>query len=83
MPDTRPRVPLNGKRIDLEQLAEEVGADLAASDSEVVVADEDSAVTVDALAAAVDAHVPPPLPVDVEPLTDDEISRLRDFLASR
>lgn len=58
MPDTRPRVPLNGKAIRLGQLAAEVGADLTASDTEVVVADDDSTVTQSALQSAVDAHVP-------------------------
>lgn len=56
--DTRPRVPLSGKTINLGQLADEVGADLTASDTEVVVADEDSTVTAEALQAALDAHVP-------------------------
>jgi hypothetical protein len=58
MSDTRPRAALNGKKINLAQLAGEVGAALAASDTDVVVVDEDSTVTSDALQAAVDAHVP-------------------------
>lgn len=57
MTDTRVRVPLNGKVIDLAQLAVEVGADLTASGVEVVVVDEESTVTAAALKAAVDAHV--------------------------
>jgi hypothetical protein len=83
VPDDRPRVPLADKSIDLARLAEEVGADLAASDTEVVVADEDSPVTVEQLRAAVDAHTPPPTPEPVPPLTDDEITALRSMLATR
>lgn len=79
MTDTRVRVPLDGKKIDLAQLATEIGADLSASDAEVVVTDDDSPVTADALAAAVKSHTPPPPPV--EPLTDDEVTRLRALLA--
>jgi hypothetical protein len=60
MTDTRPRIPLNGKAIDLAQLSAEVGAALTASETEVVVADEDSTVTESALQAALDAHVPAP-----------------------
>lgn len=58
--DTRPRVPLNGKTVDLAQLATEVGAPLAASDDEVVITEEDSTVTTDALSAAISAHTPDP-----------------------
>lgn len=58
MPDTRPRVPLT-KKVDLARLAVEVGTDLCASETEVVVADEDSTVTAAQLKAAVDAHTPP------------------------
>lgn len=65
--DTRPRVPLNGKRIDLLLLAEEVGAPLAASDTEVVVADEDSPVTAAQLQSALDAHT---APVEVDHAAD-------------
>lgn len=60
MTDTRTRVALNGKTIDLAQLAAEVGSNLTASDTEVVVADADSTVTASVLKAALDAHVPPP-----------------------
>jgi hypothetical protein len=62
VPDDRPRVPLAGKRIDLAQLAGEVGTPLVASDTEVVVADEDTTVTAAALQAALDAHVPATTP---------------------
>jgi hypothetical protein len=62
MQDTRPRVALNGKAVDLAQLAEEVGAALTASDTEVVVVDPDAVVTVAQLKAAVDAHSPSPQP---------------------
>lgn len=58
MEDTRARAALNGKRIDLGQLAAEVGAALSASAAEVVVADPDSGVTATALKAAIDAHTP-------------------------
>jgi hypothetical protein len=58
--DTRARVPLNGKNVDLEQLAQEVGTPLTASDTEVVVADPDSTVTASALQKALNAHVPAP-----------------------
>jgi hypothetical protein len=56
--DSRARVALNGKPIDLAQLAAEVGTELTASAAEVVVADEDSAVTAAALQAALEAHTP-------------------------
>jgi hypothetical protein len=61
--DTRTRVPLNGKAVDLAQLAAEVGVPLTASDSEVVVADSKSTVTAAVLKTALDAHTPVP-PVD-------------------
>jgi hypothetical protein len=67
MTDTRPRVPLNGKAIRLDQLAAEVGTPLSASDTEVVVTGEDSTVTATTLQAALDAHVPAP---QVEPDAD-------------
>lgn len=60
MTDTRPRVSLNGKTVRLDQLAAEVKAGLTASDTEVVIAEDKSPVTVEALRAAVDAHVPDP-----------------------
>jgi hypothetical protein len=60
MPDIRVRVPLNGKTINLAQLAAEVDADLSASDVEVVVADPVSTVTAAALRSAVEAHIPAP-----------------------
>lgn len=56
--DTRPRVALT-KRVDLDQLATEVGAALCASEKEIVVADPASKVTGSQLQAALDAHVPP------------------------
>lgn len=59
--DPRVRVPLNGKRVDLEQLTAEVGTALCASPDEVVVADPAAKVTGTQLAAAVKAHVPPPV----------------------
>lgn len=58
MPDTRPRVALNGKPIRLDQLAAEVGANLSSSATDLVVADEDASVTTAALQAALDQHVP-------------------------
>jgi hypothetical protein len=58
MSDTRARVPLGGKTVNLAQLAAEVGAPLTASDAEVVVADADSTVTAAGLRAALDAHTP-------------------------
>lgn len=58
--DTRPRAPLNGKSVRLCQLAAEVGTDLTASDTEVVVAAADSTVTQSALQKALDAHMPAP-----------------------
>jgi translation elongation factor EF-Tu-like GTPase len=70
VPDTRPRVSLNGKTIRLDQLATEVGAAMTASDSEVVIADPDSTVTTAALQAALDAHVPTP-----EPDPEDEFRK--------
>jgi hypothetical protein len=76
--DTRVRVPLGGKQIDLAQLTEEIGVGLTADDTHVVVADpDDDHITVEQLAAALDAH-DPPAPVD--PLTDDEIRALRAML---
>lgn len=58
--DTRPRVALAGKQVNLAQLTAEVGSGLVASDSEVVVADADSQVTAEALATALAAHTPDP-----------------------
>jgi hypothetical protein len=58
--DDRPRVALNGKTINLAQLAGEVGVALTASEIEVVVADPESTVTAAALQAALDAHTPAP-----------------------
>jgi hypothetical protein len=63
--DTRTRIPLGGKKIDLALLAEEVGVALSASDDEVVVANEKSTVSASTLQAALDAHTPS-APVDVE-----------------
>lgn len=63
MADTRPRV-ANTKQVNLAQLAVEVGAALCASDSEVVVAHEDSPVTAQQLEAAIAAHVADPAWVD-------------------
>lgn len=62
MTDARPRIPLNGKAVNLEQLAAEVGTALTASQTEVVVADLESPVTTDVLQAALDAHAPVPVP---------------------
>jgi hypothetical protein len=81
MSDTRPRVKLNGKRIDLAQLAKEVGAPLSASETEVVVADPDSTVTAAALSKALAGHTPPSATPIEPPLTDDERRRLRALLA--
>lgn len=78
--DTRVRAPLNGKVIDLERLAAEVGTPLAASDTEVVVADPDAKITAAALRAAITAHVPPPEPQAVPPLSDAEIVAVRKHL---
>lgn len=72
--DTRPRVQLDGKVIDLALLAEEVGADLTASDAEVVVAHETADVTVEQLAAAVARHVPPERPA--RPTIEDRLAAL-------
>lgn len=63
--DLRVRAPLNGKiigvDIDLCALDEELGGHgLNGSDDEIVVASEDSPVTAEELAAAIEAHVPPP-----------------------
>ncbi len=79
MPDTRARVAINGKAINLAQLAKEVGAALSASDVEVVVVDEKATVTAAALHRAVAAHAPAAVQ-PVSPLTDDEIVRLRALL---
>lgn len=57
-PDLRPRVPLNGKAVRLDQLAAEVGAALTASETEVVVADPEATVTTTQLRAAIAKHVP-------------------------
>jgi hypothetical protein len=68
--DTRPRVPLNGRTINLAQLAAEIGTALTASETEVVVADETATVTAEQLQAALDAHVPPP----PAPSADDDLA---------
>lgn len=57
MSDTRTRVPLNGKKINLAQLAAEVGAPLTADETEVVADD----VTATTLTAAVEKHTPAPV----------------------
>jgi hypothetical protein len=79
--DTRTRVPLNGKTVNLAQLAAEVGAALTASDTEVVVADEKAKITAAQLKAAVEAHKPPPPVAPEPPFTDDERRRIRALLA--
>jgi hypothetical protein len=56
--DARARVKLDGKAINLAQLAQEVGAPLTGSAAEVVVADARSSVTAEELRVAVGAHVP-------------------------
>ena len=71
MTDSRVRVPLNGKTVDLLQLAGEVGTALTASDVEVVVADATADVTEAELRAAVDAHVPVEVRTPVELLLAD------------
>ncbi len=82
MSDPRVRVPLNGKAVNLAQLATEVGTALTASDTEVVVVDPKSTVTAAALSKALVAHTPPTQPAPLKPLTDDEITRLRAVLAT-
>lgn len=63
MTDTRVRVPLNGKLVDLAALDAELGGHgLCGSPSEIVAVDG-SPVTADKLKAAIAAHVPPALPV--------------------
>lgn len=86
--DTRPRTPLNGKRVDLAQLAAEIGAPLTASDEEVVIADPASQVTAAQLKAAVDAHTPAPQPdPDAEFRTALEgattVAQIRDALLGK
>lgn len=71
--DPRPRVPIAGKKIDLDQLASEVGAALSASDTEIVVADEDSPVTQETLQAALNAHIAP-APVDHDKAFRDAVT---------
>lgn len=64
MADTRVRVPLDGKAVDLAQLdAETGGHGLCGSETEVV-AVEGSPVTAETLAAALAAHVPGHRPLD-------------------
>jgi hypothetical protein len=64
--DARPRVPLNGKMVNLAQLSAEVGTALSGSDSEVVIADPDSPITAAQLQAALAAHIPLPPPPTFE-----------------
>lgn len=65
MADTRARVPLNGKTVDLAALDAELGGHgLTGSDTEVV-AVEGSPVTAQQLAAAVEAHEPPEPPLSI------------------
>ena len=61
MSDTRPRVALNGKQINLAQLDTELGGHGLASSATEVVAVAGSPVTTPQLQAAVDAHVADPL----------------------
>jgi hypothetical protein len=58
MADTRVRVPLNGKPIDLGQLDAETGGHGLSAGVDDVVADETSPLSAESLAAAVAAHVP-------------------------
>jgi hypothetical protein len=55
--DTRVRISRD-RPVRLDQLADEVGTALCASESEIVVADPDSPVTAAALRSALDAHTP-------------------------
>lgn len=80
MQDTRPRAALNGKRVNLPQLADEIGAALCASETEVVVADPEAKVTKAALARAIAAHTPPPQVAPEPPFTHDERRRLRALI---
>lgn len=83
--DTRTRVPLNDRTVDLAQLAQEVGAALTASETEVVVADADANVTAAQLAAALHAHTPPPpLPSPAERLAavEAELRGMRERAAA-
>lgn len=77
MADTRVRVPLNGKVIDLGQLKTEIGGiDLVASATEVCVAVEGTQITAAALAAAVAAHVPVPRVTNRDTLRQQAIAAL-------
>lgn len=64
MPDTRVRVPLDGKVIVLIQLDRETGGHGLCESSTEVVAVEGSPVTAQELEAAVAAHVPGHVPLD-------------------
>lgn len=80
MADNRARVKLNGKKINLRQLSDEVGTALSSSETEVVVADSNSTVTQAELQAAVSAHVADTL---VEPSVQDQFDALTDKLMSK
>lgn len=88
MPDNRPRVALQGKRIDLAQLSEELGEVALTANADEVVAVEGSGVTEQQLAAAVAAHrasLPPSDPYDdlIAALTGaSTVSALRSALLS-
>ena len=82
--DSRVRLPLT-REINIFQLADELGVALVGSETEIVIADPDSAVTEDELRAALQAHTPDPnfgrdpddlraeeLAAKTDPLTDEE-----------
>lgn len=68
MTDTRVRVPLNGKQVDLAALDADTGGHGLCSSDDEVVAVEGSPVTAEQLQAALAAHTPPDT---VDP--DDEL----------
>lgn len=85
MTDRHPRIKVT-KPVDLARLAEEVGGDLAAAHADDGTITEVVAltpgVTRAALTAAVNKHDAPPV-VQVDPLSDAEITRLRALLAAK
>lgn len=80
MADNRPRVALNGRKINLRQLSNEVGTSLTANEEAVVVVDPNSTVKQADLEAAVNRHVANDL---VEPTMQEQLDALTATLVSK
>lgn len=80
MADNRVRVPLNGRKINLRQLSNEVGVALTANEDDVVVVDPESTVKKADLEVAVNRHVVSDL---VEPTVQEQLDSLTATLVAK